>query len=55
MYPFLMLIISPYELIEIPGFYYDEDTKKYFRITKDHPGPKKKAEKTAIKKVFIPS
>lgn len=22
---------------EIPGFYYDEEKKKYFRITKDHP------------------
>jgi len=37
---------------EIPGFYYDEDTKKYFRITKDHPGPKRKAEKTPIRKDF---
>ena len=24
-------------LVEIPGFYYDEEKKKYFRITKDHP------------------
>ena len=52
---FFISIISSYELIDIPGFYYDEDTKKYFRITKDHPGPKRKAEKTPIRKVFIPS
>lgn len=25
---------------EIPGFYYDPEKKKYFKITKDHPGKK---------------
>ncbi|KAJ3375381.1 hypothetical protein GGF31_004499 [Allomyces arbusculus] len=24
---------------EIPGFYWDPETKRYYRVTKDHPGP----------------
>ena len=39
------------QILEIPGFYYDEDAKKYFRITKDHPGPKKKLKKADINRV----
>ncbi|XP_065055960.1 DDB1- and CUL4-associated factor 4-like [Rhopilema esculentum] len=33
---------------EIPGFYYDTEKKRYFRITKDHPKPAIKACKSEV-------
>eukprot|EP00112_Aurelia_sp_Birch-Aquarium-sp1_P007929 Seg1866.2 transcript_id=Seg1866.2/GoldUCD/mRNA.D3Y31 product="DDB1- and CUL4-associated factor 4" protein_id=Seg1866.2/GoldUCD/D3Y31 len=37
----------------IPGFYYDEEKKKYFKITKDHPIPVKKESKPSDDKIEI--
>eukprot|EP00111_Clytia_hemisphaerica_P003654 TCONS_00010425-protein len=34
---------------EIPGFYYDEEKKKYFKITKDHIQSKRSKVKVAVK------
>ncbi|RMX43852.1 hypothetical protein pdam_00017841 [Pocillopora damicornis] len=31
-------IIVPLPRLQIPGFYYDPEKKRYFKITKDHPG-----------------
>jgi len=36
----LLTHIIPLLGIEIPGFYYDPEKKRYFKITKDHPGKK---------------
>ena len=36
----LKKIAFPLLEIEIPGFYYDPEKKRYFKITKDYPGKK---------------
>ena len=39
--------------LDIPGFYYDEEKKKYFKITKDHPKPTKKQSKLSDEKMEV--